>query len=101
MINLQSIRFQPSWQDIPCASSSVRGFACTHTPEENVNLPSIPKPTVAIRNTCPSNMFECDDGECVLLVHVCNGQEDCRNGTDERTDVCGEKHLLIFLMVWS
>jgi len=33
---------------------------------------------------CPeSDMFECNDGGCVFFERVCNGIEDCEDGSDE------------------
>eukprot|EP00057_Strongylocentrotus_purpuratus_P023440 XP_011677914.1 PREDICTED: low-density lipoprotein receptor-related protein 2-like [Strongylocentrotus purpuratus] len=35
-------------------------------------------------NICGDNMFECLNGECIRSVHVCDGQEECIGGEDEK-----------------
>ena len=32
---------------------------------------------------CDSNDYECDSGECIDDDRVCDGTEDCSNGSDE------------------
>jgi len=33
--------------------------------------------------TCPSNLFTCANGECVLQAWTCDGDMDCEDGSDE------------------
>ncbi|HIA04469.1 MAG TPA: DUF1566 domain-containing protein, partial [Myxococcales bacterium] len=35
---------------------------------------------------CPPEDFACDDGGCVPHANVCNGNEDCADGSDEHGD---------------
>ncbi|ELU03239.1 hypothetical protein CAPTEDRAFT_211180 [Capitella teleta] len=32
---------------------------------------------------CPRNTFRCNDGSCILISHVCDGECDCLDGEDE------------------
>ena len=34
-------------------------------------------------NTCPSEQFQCEPGECIYSQFVCDGEPDCSNGLDE------------------
>ena len=36
-----------------------------------------------ILNTCPSEQFQCEPGECIYSQFVCDGEPDCSNGRDE------------------
>ena len=36
-----------------------------------------------ILNTCPSEQFQCEPGECIYSQFVCDGEPDCSNGLDE------------------
>lgn len=33
---------------------------------------------------CPPNRFQCDNGLCVSLSFVCDGDNDCQDMSDER-----------------
>ena len=39
---------------------------------------------------CPGNQFRCNDGQCVAGDSLCNSVRDCRDGSDEGADICGE-----------
>merc|ERR1712142_829891 len=33
---------------------------------------------------CPGNKWKCDnDAECVFILHKCDGEDDCSDGSDE------------------
>nr|CAD7599026.1 unnamed protein product [Timema genevievae] len=34
-------------------------------------------------NICPSGMFRCPEGRCILSLRVCDYQKDCDKGEDE------------------
>lgn len=40
---------------------------------------------------CLSNEFKCNDGLCLHLTKLCDGQKDCSEGSDEAN--CGKDHL--------
>ena len=42
--------------------------------------------------TCPGDRFQCDGGECIERMWVCDGEPDCRGGDDELG--CTGKHFL-------
>ena len=97
MINLQSIRFQPSWQDIPCASRRVRGFACEHEAvTTNPTEPEIQVPTSM--DTCQDHMFTCGDGTCILSINLCDDVQDCPDKSDESQEQCGEVLFITVLI---
>ena len=37
---------------------------------------------------CSVQQFTCPDGTCISYLSVCDGKEDCLNGTDEANDTC-------------
>ena len=32
---------------------------------------------------CPDGRFQCDNGQCIYIFEVCNGQTLCSDGSDE------------------
>ena len=40
-----------------------------------------------IEKDCPG--FSCRDGRCLTVHDVCNGKNDCLDGSDEIETVCG------------
>lgn len=46
---------------------------CVHDPSEESDL-----------HGCPPNRFQCDNGRCVSLLFVCDGDNDCQDMSDER-----------------
>ena len=41
------------------------------------------------QNKCGSSMFDCNNGECIHAGYKCDGDNDCRDGSDETTEKCG------------
>lgn len=42
----------------------------------------------SIGNHCQNQELLCNDGKCIPVAWKCDGEEDCRNGTDEKD--CGK-----------
>lgn len=40
---------------------------------------------------CETNMFECDNGICINEQWTCDGEQDCVDGSDEGSDICGKQ----------
>ena len=36
------------------------------------------------------DVYECDDGECILRGFRCDGRDDCADGSDEGAENCGK-----------
>ncbi len=44
-----------------------------------------------ITTACRSDEFMCNDGVCMDGVSFCNGNFDCRDGSDETNQMCLDK----------
>ena len=56
-----------------------------------------PKPvacTLAQQQECTNNQFRCNNGNCLTVAWLCDGDDDCGDYSDER---CGKKNLFFFL----
>ncbi|CAL1282588.1 unnamed protein product [Larinioides sclopetarius] len=36
-----------------------------------------------VAGTCNDHQFQCDDGSCIPMIRLCNGQKDCNDDSDE------------------
>ncbi|EUB62790.1 Contactin-1 [Echinococcus granulosus] len=50
---------------------------------------------IFIQDSCPTKQISCLSGECVLIDKICNGVNDCRDGSDESEQFC-----CLGLLVW-
>nr|XP_040052932.1 low-density lipoprotein receptor-related protein 2-like isoform X5 [Gasterosteus aculeatus aculeatus] len=71
-----------------CVSRSLvcDGISHCHDGSDEVNCPNDAPPAAAQANSlkCRMGSRMCRDGtECVLFSHVCDGEKDCRDGSDE------------------
>lgn len=46
------------------------------------------KRRTASASRCPSSYLECDNGRCLQVKYVCNGDIDCIDGSDEMNCSC-------------
>ena len=47
-----------------------------------------------------SDYFQCEDGTCVCRAAQCDGDTDCRDGSDEAATECGTQISTILPYVW-
>ncbi|CAH1783435.1 unnamed protein product [Owenia fusiformis] len=50
-------------------------------------------PEACASQGCPSNMFECMNGHCIPNQALCNGTNDCGDGSDETETRCSNTHI--------
>ncbi|KAH9281039.1 Low-density lipoprotein receptor [Echinococcus granulosus] len=50
---------------------------------------------IFIQDSCPTKQISCLSGECVLIDKICNGVNDCRDGSDESEQFCSAKLVAI------
>ena len=43
---------------------------------------------------CPARNFPCNNTLCVHKMWVCDGEDDCGDGSDEATELCGKPFLM-------
>ncbi|XP_012286653.1 uncharacterized protein LOC105703113 isoform X2 [Orussus abietinus] len=71
-------------------------FVGPHTERESCDLPSCGKLATKkslASGSCKPKHFECLPGECIPSPWVCDGEEDCTNGADEKACV---SHMSLF-----
>ena len=45
---------------------------------------------------CPKTQFQCDNNLCVSLSDQCDGNDDCRDNSDENPSMCGKIAMALF-----
>lgn len=50
-----------------------------------LGLSSLPADITA----CEPTEYGCDNGNCIPDDEVCNGHDNCGDGSDEKQDLCG------------
>lgn len=45
---------------------------------------------------CPDGMFRCSNGDCIESVYCCDGEKDCKDGSDEDPAKCRGKGVALF-----
>ena len=61
------------------AEKKKNGAPLPSAPENPVHTPSLPAPIKCLLGAKP-----CRDGtDCVLYSHICDGERDCKDGSDE------------------
>ena len=48
-------------------------------------------------NSCGSNMFTCNNGQCIYNTWKCDGANDCHDGSDENNCTSTSKFYFTFL----
>ena len=57
------------------------------------NFPTICVFSLISGPDCEKKMFTCGNGECIRDIYVCDGDDDCLDGADEKS--CGISILFI------
>lgn len=45
-----------------------------------------------LHGTCNQNSFQCDNGECINIDLLCDGSQECADGSDETVRYCAGTH---------
>ncbi|KAM5157512.1 SCO-spondin-like [Mantella aurantiaca] len=74
------------------------GFHASHTYEETAGTGMVDLTTELPMSTCSIGQFACSAFGCVDAADVCNGQEDCVDGSDEQ--LCGTSAVAVSTPTW-
>lgn len=76
-----------SFQVNDCGDNSdEQGCSISNNSDKDINvIDSTTKSTMKPSGSnCPVNQFECNSGGCIKKSYVCDGQDDCDDGEDEK-----------------
>ena len=96
MLNVIDIR---NWVDVPCRKKITSSYICKKTPSNHVDIERTNFTWSG--HGCPQGLFLCRNKECVLNVFVCNGVQECRDGSDERNCSRCLQFYNIYLSVYA
>lgn len=55
----------------------------------------------AISECGPPDYFACGNGNCLPFSHICDGDDDCGNGSDETKEMCCKFNAFLTLLLKS
>ncbi|XP_041486068.1 G-protein coupled receptor GRL101-like [Lytechinus variegatus] len=80
------------WHDVACAAEDTNEFICERAAERIGGSPVDAQLPLYIADAehdrCGSGLFHCSSGECISEVFICDGKDDCIDGSDENN--CAE-----------
>ncbi|XP_071963860.1 uncharacterized protein [Antedon mediterranea] len=83
LIKLETFHSLQQWKEVACEFPTTSQYICKYQLENAMWSNS----TVGMHENsfqeCHSNDFQCDNEECIHEIFVCDGTEDCKDGSDE------------------
>lgn len=79
------------------SASSPRSIACVKLSSSSPLAPKAPEKRLCLfaeAHQCRSDEFSCSSGMCIRLSWMCDGDNDCRDWSDEAN--CTGKHFDVF-----
>jgi hypothetical protein len=59
----------------------------------NVGMNALmPDSCLYVSDVCSQRQFQCDNGRCIPLTWICEGEDDCGDGSDENSPECQGKN---------
>lgn len=50
-------------------------------------------------HNCTATKFICSNGKCIYKSWVCDQDDDCKDGSDENSNLCGQYFLILFMVI--